>query len=344
MKSSKKFLAVVLAVLMVLACLAGCAADEATTADASGSDSVFSGKSDQTYYFITFYPQLSLWEPCVAGFQAAAEQLGVNAEIAGPNSLDPADEVAVVEQAVSMGATGICVSPVEPVSFVDCINNAMEEGVPVICIDSDSPESNRLAYIGTSNYAAGQAGAEQLAQEIGGAGDVILFTMVGQLNHQERLRGAEEYLAENYPDIHVVDVLSAGATAAEASATFTASMQVNPDVKGVFSTVATGTLGVSQSIKDFGYELVANVGFDTDPTILTAMEEGTATSTVAQNYFVMGYTALLEMYIHVNGTCNPYEGWRENNIPNIASEIDTGITIVTPENLPLFVQQTDEEG
>lgn len=338
MKKIAKLTALVLAALMVMMCFTGCAAEQsAQGGEAAAAGGPFNGSADQTYYLITFYPQLSLWEPLIAGYRAAAEHLGVTVEIAGPNSLAPADNVAVLEQAVSMGATGICVSPVEPVSFIDSINSAMDQGVPVICVDADSPESNRLAYIGTSNYAAGQAGAEQLAKEIGGSGDVILFTMVGQLNHQERLRGAEEYLAANYPDIKVVDVLAAGKTAAEASAAFTASMQVNPNVKGVFSTVATGTLGVSQSIKDFGYEGLANVGFDTDPTILDAMAEGTATSTIAQNYFVMGYTALMEMYIHVNGVCNPYDGWRENGIPNIASEIDTGITVVTPENLHLFL-------
>lgn len=331
----KRTLAILMTVAMLLALLCGCANDQSSSTGTTNSDSVFAGKSDQTYYMITFYPSLSLWAPCWQGFQDAAEQLGVKAELAGPSSLVAAEEVAVVEQAATMGATGICVSPIEPVSFIDVINDTIKGGTPVMCFDSDCPESDRISYIGTSNYAAGEAGAEELAKQIGGSGDVLLFTMVGQLNHQERLRGAQEYLAANYPDIHVVQVLSAEQTSDAAAAAINAAMQTNPDVKGIFSTVATGTLGAAQVIKEGGYQM-ANVGFDTDVSILACIEEGTACSTISQNYYVMGYTMLMEMYIYCNNLSNPYENWKENNIPCIPSNIDTGIAVVTPENLSTF--------
>ncbi len=331
----KRTIAILMTAAMLLLLLCGCAGGEGGNTGTNNSDSVFAGNSDQTYYMITFYPSLSLWAPCWQGFQDAAEQLGVKAELAGPSSLVAAEEVAVVEQAATMGATAICVSPIEPVSFIDVINDTIEGGTPVMCFDSDCPESNRLCYIGTSNYAAGEAGAEELAKQIGGSGDVLLFTMVGQLNHQERLRGAQEYLAANYPDIHVVQVLSAEQTTDAAAAAVDAALQANPNVKGIFSTVATGTLGAAQVIKESGYKM-ANVGFDTDPSVLACIEEGTATATISQNYYVMGYTMLMEMYIYCNNLSNPYENWKENDIPCIPSNTDTGIAVVTPENLDVF--------
>lgn len=330
----KRTLAILMTVAMLLALLCGCANNETGTTTTDGN-SVFAGKSDQTYYMITFYPSLSLWAPCWQGFQDAAKQLGVKAELAGPSSLVAAEEVAVVEQAATMGATAICVSPIEPVSFIDVINDTIKNGTPVMCFDSDCPESDRLCYIGTSNYAAGQAGAEELAKQIGGSGDVLLFTMVGQLNHQERLRGAQEYLAANYPDIHVVQVLSAEATTDAAAAAVNAALQTNPNVKGIFSTVATGTTGAAQVIKETGFKM-ANVGFDTDVSVLACIEEGTATATISQNYYVMGYTMLMEMYIYCNNLSNPYENWKENKIPCIPANVDTGISVVTSENLNVF--------
>lgn len=340
----RKIIALILALSMLTCLFAGCKNNENggqdTPGDASGSP--FAGNSDQTYYMITFYPSLSLWAPCWQGFQDAAAALGVKAELAGPSSLVAAEEIAVLEQAATMGATAICVSPIEPVSFIDAINTTIAEGTPVMCFDSDSPESDRLCYIGTSNYSAGQAGAEQLAKEIGGSGDVLLFTMVGQLNHQERLRGAQEYLAENYPDITVVQVLSAEATSDAAAAAVAAALQANPNVKGIFSTVATGTTGAAQTIKELDYQM-ANIGFDTDVSVLSCIQEGTASATVSQNYYVMGYTMLMEMYIYCNNLSNPYENWKENGIPAIPSNIDTGITIVTRDNLELFYTP-DAEG
>lgn len=348
MKKVLRMFALLLALTLVLGCFAGCAQAPAGDGNAPAADggdagpaSVFAGHSDQTYYMITFYPTLSIWDPCWRGFQAAAADLGVNVELAGPNSLDIAENVAAVEQAAALGATGICVSPLEPVSFIDVINNTIEGGTPVLCFDSDSAESNRLMYIGTSNYAAGQAGAEELARQIGGKGQVVIMTMVGQLNHMDRTQGAIDYLAANYPEIEVVNTLAAGSTSAEAAATFAAAMQAYPDIKGVFSTVATGTLGVSQTKKELGYDDVVNIGFDTDPSVMALMEDGSCTGTIAQNYYVMGYTMLVQMYCYCNGLINPYEGWKENGIPATPSNIDTGITVVTVENMHLFMPETE---
>lgn len=339
----KKLLALLLALTLVLACFAGCAAGETADGENNTDGSPFTGHSDQTYYMITFYPTLSLWSPCWEGFQAAAKDLGVQAELTGPSSLVVAEEVAAVEQAAAMGATGIAVSPLEPNSFVDCINSTIEAGTPVLCFDSDSAESNRLMYIGTSNYAAGEAGAAELARQIGGEGDVILFTMVGQLNHMERLQGAQDYLAANYPNINVVTVLTSDdGTSASCASNFAAAMQTYPNVKGVFSTVATGTIGVAQTITEFGYEGIANIGFDTDVSILDKMDEGTCTGTIAQNYYVMGYNMLVYLYTYANKLVNPYENWEENGIVPLPSNVDTGVTVVTMDNIDLFRTATEE--
>ncbi len=334
----KKVIALLLSLIMAAGMLAGCANSSANAPGAgdSGGGGAYTGHGDQTYYMITFYPALSLWAPCWAGFQAAAADLGVQAELAGPSSLVAAEEVATVEQAAAMGAAGIAVSPLEPNAFVDCINDTVAGGTPVICFDSDSAESDRLMYIGTSNYAAGEAGAAELAKQTGGAGDVILFTMVGQLNHMERLQGAQDYLAANCPDINVVSVLTAGESSAECASSFAAAMQAYPNVKGVFSTVATGTIGVAQTITEFGYQDLVNIGFDTDPSVLAKMDEGTCTGTIAQNYFVMGYSMLLQLYTYANGLLNPYDNWKENGIVPLPSSIDTGVTVVTMDNIDLF--------
>ncbi len=344
MKKVSKALALLLTLVLVVGCLAGCGKTAAAPGASAGNEaaaSAFSGHSDQTYYMITFYPTLSLWEPCWNGFQAAAADLGVQVELAGPNSLDIAENVAAVEQAAALGATGICVSPLEPVSFIDVINSTIAGGTPVLCFDSDSAESNRLMYIGTSNYEAGQAGAEELARQMGGKGKVVIMTMVGQLNHMQRTQGAIDYLTENCPDIEVVNTLAAGSSSAEAAATFAAAMQAYPDISGVFSTVATGTLGVSQTKKELGYDNVINIGFDTDPSVLALLEDGSCTGTIAQNYYIMGYTMLVEMYCYCNNLINPYEGWKENGIPALPSNIDTGITVVTADNLSLFLPKSE---
>ena len=64
----KKLFALLLALVFVLACFAGCTGNQNPSNDPGNStpnqssdavDSPFTGHSDQTYYMVTFYPTLS---------------------------------------------------------------------------------------------------------------------------------------------------------------------------------------------------------------------------------------------------------------------------------------------
>jgi ribose transport system substrate-binding protein len=69
--------------------------------------------------------------------------------------------------------------------------------MPVLCQDSDAPESNRLFYLGTSNYQAGRAAGKLVKQALPEGGKVMIF--VGKLevlNAQERSRGVIEELMD----------------------------------------------------------------------------------------------------------------------------------------------------
>jgi ribose transport system substrate-binding protein len=67
---------------------------------------------------------------------------------------------------VGMRPAGILISPGRPETLTPYINDAMEQGIPVICLDTDAPNSDRIAYFGTDNYEAGRTGAEILARLI----------------------------------------------------------------------------------------------------------------------------------------------------------------------------------
>ena len=86
------------------------------------------------------------------------------------------------------------------------IDSAIDSGVPVMTIDSDSPGSKRLTFIGTNNYAAGQLGARELVKRSNGKGNFVVFTMPGQENLVERLKGYKDVLSE-HPAMKIQDVV-----------------------------------------------------------------------------------------------------------------------------------------
>ena len=86
------------------------------------------------------------------------------------------------------------------------IDAAIQAGIPVITIDSDAAGSKRLYFIGTNNLEAGRMGGRRLVEKLGGKGNVVFFTLAGQPNMEERLKGFKDVLAAR-PDIQIVDVI-----------------------------------------------------------------------------------------------------------------------------------------
>ncbi len=86
------------------------------------------------------------------------------------------------------------------------IDAAVSAGIPVITMDSDAAGSHRLFFVGTNNLEAGRVGGRRLVEKLGGHGNVVFFTLAGQPNIEERLKGFKDVLATR-PDIKIVDTI-----------------------------------------------------------------------------------------------------------------------------------------
>src|SRR5205807_8676939 len=110
-------------------------------------------QTDERYVFVAFNTSLPYWQEAAAGLEDSAKQLGVKAELTGPANFSTNDEVTAFQQAVSQKPAGILLSASNPEAFRDAINGAIQQGIPVICVDADSPESNRILFVGTTIFA-----------------------------------------------------------------------------------------------------------------------------------------------------------------------------------------------
>ena len=100
----------------------------------------------------------------------------------GPAGLNPQAEVDEFKAMVARKPAGILVSVANSKLMAPEIDAAIEAGIPVITVDSDSPESKRLYFIGTNNREAGRLGGRRAAARLNGKGNVVFFTNPGQLN------------------------------------------------------------------------------------------------------------------------------------------------------------------
>jgi ribose transport system substrate-binding protein len=110
------------------------------------------------------------WSVVEAGVKKAGQELGVEAIFWVPTKEDVPAQLSTMDSYIAQKVAGIAIAPSDPGAATPYINKALQQGISVITIDTDAPQSNRLVYLGTGNYKAGWlAGlvAWQLAKEKG---------------------------------------------------------------------------------------------------------------------------------------------------------------------------------
>ena len=262
-----------------------------------------------------------------AGLEEKAGELGVEFQWIAPPTGNPAEQVQILEDLINKGVNGIGLAPLEASSVEPVIAKAEEAGIPVVTFDSDAPDSKRVAYFGTDNYAAGYSEGEVLAEAIGGKGKVALVT--GSLvmeNLNQRIKGIEACFEEKYPDIEVVDVVTTDDDFAKGLETCEAMLRAHPDLDGVANMSATGGPCLAQILADptFAHlkDQLVIVGFDDFPEVLQAIRDGYVLATMVQRPKQMGVYVIGSLY--------------DLNTGGSAESVDTGITVVTKDNIDTY--------
>jgi ribose transport system substrate-binding protein len=295
--------------------------------------------TDEKYFLVSANLQVPYWKTAGAGFSQAATQLGVRAEFVGPNTYDAQAQKEAFDQAVQQKATGILISVADPNIVKDSIDRAIAAGIPVITVDSDAPLSKRLFFIGTNNYQAGVLGGQRLAQELHNSGNVVVFTMPGQANLEERLRGYRDGL-EKAPQVKIVRVVDIKGDPRVAFDTATQIVGKEKDKVNAFVCLeALAGKEVANVINGNNIKGKVVMAFDTDPDTLDWIQKGVIAATISQKPYSMTYVGLrmLDDLFHAKPK-NLDQDWSKDSFAVVPAFVDTGSSLVDKGNVDAFLQ------
>lgn len=295
-------------------------------------------KSEQ-YFLIATNIGLPYWQSAHAGFSRAAAQYGVTEDMKGPDSFTPAVEVDEFRAAVARKPAGILVSVSDPALMGPEINKAIGAGIPVITVDSDAPDSERLYFIGTNNLEAGRLGGQKVAMELHGKGNVVFFTMPNQPNLVERLKGYQDVFS-GYPGIKVVEVFDMkgnSGTAMDKAREYLA--RTGPaKINAYISLESSSGKDVGEAYKRTKPEGVILMAMDVDQATLELVKDGTIQATISQKPFTMaflGLKALDEIHHYpLQPLARDYASDASSPIPAF---VDTGVSLVDKSNVDKFL-------
>src|SRR5262245_24011189 len=270
------------------------------------------------------------WKSIHAGAIKAARELsapGAEVEVIwkGPLREDDRElQIQVVEGFTSQGVSGMVLAPLDSHALARPVDEAKNAGVPTVIIDSALEANSILSFVATDNRKGGMLGADRLGELLGGKGKVILLRYAeGSASTEEREAGFLQEMKQKYPNIQIISSDQHAGATRDSAKTVSESLlnRFRDDVQGIFCPNESTTAGMLSALQDVGKAgKVMFVGFDTSQMFVDAMRAKQLHGIVVQNPFNMGYLGVRTMVESLQG--KPIE-----------KRIDTGVTMITPENL-----------
>lgn len=293
-------------------------------------------QKEERYILIAANVNLPYWQEAEAGLADAAKTMGVKAEMNGPATFSPKEELDAFQKAVAQNPSGILVSVTSPDMFRAAIDAAVQQGIPVICVDADAPESKRIMFIGTDNFRAGQESGKRMAEILKGHGQVVLVTIPGQFNLDERVRGVNEAL-KKYTGIKVAQTIDDKGDPRNAYDGISDLLAKKEKVDGVICLEASGGAGVADALHRVDQTgKIAIVAFDKDPETLEWIDRGAINATIVQKPYIMAYYGVRFADDLHHNTVHEFKDWRSAPADPLPSWVDTGTASVTKDNLAAY--------
>ncbi|MGI9516281.1 MAG: sugar-binding protein [Pirellulaceae bacterium] len=256
----------------------------------------------------------NFWTIAETGAEKAGEDFGCDVEVRMPprEGGRAANQKRMLEQLISMGVDGIAVSPVDPANQTDILNEVGNQ-CHYITHDSDAPDSNRLLYIGMSNYDAGRMAGQLVKKAIPDGGNIVIF--IGSLEqHNAKLRrqGLIDEVLDRSHDPTRYD--QPGSEISEGNYTFLATRVDDFDdtrkkelpQQALAKYVEDGKqidcmVGLFEYNPPFIFDALESagklgeikvVGFDENERTLEEIKTGNCVGTVVQNPYMYGYKSV----------------------------------------------------
>jgi ribose transport system substrate-binding protein len=241
------------------------------------------------------------WKLAEAGVKKAQEELpNYDLQFKYPEQAAAAVQQRLMDDLVAAGVSAIMVSAVDPKSSTEALNRIGGQ-VPLFTTDSDAPDTNRVAYIGSSNTDAGMQAGEIALKAMPDGGKCIGFVgLPGADNARERIDGMKAKIAGS--NIELIDVRGDDIDMTRAKRNVEDALAANPDINCMVGFYSYNPPRIYEVLKEAGkLGQVTVIAFDEDPITLGGVREGSIAGTVVQQPYEWGYQGMKLMAAVLEG-------------------------------------------
>ena len=265
-------------------------------ASAAASPTVEPGAAKPLRFGFVTNNSSDFWNIAEKGVRKAEKDLGIKADVFRPMKTEVSEQQRFIEDILVQNFDGMAICAINPDAMTPLLDRVAAK-MPVVVHDSDAPKSQRKAFVGTDNVAAGrlagQAAIEALKAANISKGKVAMF--VGRIDMQnsiDRKKGIDETLGKQ-PGIEILPVFLDGADRNKAKKNVEDALARYPDLVmtiGLWSYNGPCMVDAVKASTRAKKPLI--VAFDEEEETLKAVQDGVIYATVVQRPFQFGYQSM----------------------------------------------------
>ena len=240
-----------------------------------------------------------------AGAQEACDELGYKLDFNGPISADIAEQTDIINQWTQKGYAAITISANDADALAPAMRAAKEAGIATSAWDADVAYDARDLFLNQATYdGIGTTLGSELAKAGVTSGNVLVVTSTLTAPNQNAwLEVLENYFAENYPELKVVDVLPGNEDLAESRDVTYNYLMSHEDTVAVVGLSGNATPGICEAVDQLGLAgKVAVVGIAVPSTIGDYLKSGTCSAGVLWSPHDIGYCIIYLVKAQLEGT------------------------------------------
>lgn len=211
----------------------------------------------------------------------------------------------LMEQAIREGSSGIIVCPGDPAALKPLIRKAALKHIPVVCVATDAPGTDRVTAISADPFTSGAVAGELLCRLCGPRAEFAVVTgQLSTVDHAVKLTGFRKALKDLAPDTRLCDVVESHDDAAAAYRQTKEILHAWPGLRGIYVSTAN-SLPVLEAVEESGRAAgISVITTDLFQELVPYIRSGAVVATMYQRPFTQGRLALQALYqFVVEGRC-----------------------------------------
>lgn len=256
-----------------------------------------SGKNRKIAVLVHAYGN-EFYSEVVSGMEAAAAEYsnyGIELEPHFLKGYDAVRQYDTLKEIASSAPTGLIITPIDDGRIAGQLSRMSKNRTLVVTLNADIADADRFCYVGCDYYSSGQTAAALFGMMFPKGSPVSIVIVAGSLRqsgHKQRIKGFNDAIKNDYPNITVSDILE-NDDDNELSQRLIRRLYTERSAPDGIYFCAGGISGGLKAVREFSEAHPPRIiTVDETGPVRRALQDGTVQATITQDPFRQGYQAV----------------------------------------------------